>query len=576
MTEDIYDPLSEYQNVFSKRFKDVAEDTFAELATEANVDIKTNHETCRQIYFTEEKLASVKSYIGWWTAMCVLLWLGIAGGSIAGGLMAPKVDIWVLAVIFASSLLALLLLFIKVHPKLKALKSERERLSTQIKELKNKAWEQMAPLNRLYDWDVLTRMMEKTVPRLEFDPYFTTQRLADLKVTYGWDDSFNADRSVLYSHSGLINGNPFIICRTKRMQMGSKTYQGFKTISWTTRERGSDGKYHTVHHSQTLSATVTAPYPEYFEKTRLIYGNTAAPDLVFYRKQSNLAGEEGSFAYRRTRRQLRRKANDLTKSDFAVMTNEDFEVAFDTRNRNNNQQFALLFTPLAQENILRLLKDRQVGYGDDFDFYKNKMINIIIPDHMQELNLDMNPAQYRHFDYEKAKEEFKKINAEYFKAIYFSLAPLLCVPMYQQIRPLEAIYGRKTLRHSSFWEDESLANFWGEDRFKHPNCVTDSILKTAKCDVGNGDSVITVYAYGYRRRQRLTYVSVWGGDGRSHQVPVYWDEYINVTGQGSIRIREDNDFEDNAISQRERMDHINTILNNANLNIYRRHIASKV
>lgn len=29
--------------------------------------------------------------------------------------------------------------------------------------------------------------------------------------------------------------------------------------------------------------------------------------------------------------------------------------------------------PLAQENILRLLKDRQVGYGDDFDFYKNKM-----------------------------------------------------------------------------------------------------------------------------------------------------------------------------------------------------------
>lgn len=576
MTEDIYDPLSEYQNVFSKRFKDVAEDTFAELATEAKVDIKTNQETCRLIYFSEEKFASVESHIGWWTALCVLLWLGIAGGSIAGGIMAKEIDLWVLAVIFAVSLAALLLLFLKVHPKLKELKSERERLSTQIKEQKNKAWEQMAPLNRLYDWDVLTRMMEKTVPRLEFDPYFTTQRLADLKVTYGWDDSFNADRSVLYSHSGLINGNPFIICRTKRMQMGSKTYQGFKTISWTTRERGSDGKYHTVHHSQTLSATVSAPYPEYFEKTRLIYGNTAAPDLVFYRKQSNLAGEEGSFAYRRTRRQLRRKANDLTKSDFAMMTNEEFEVAFDTRNRNNNQQFALLFTPLAQENILRLLKDRQVGYGDDFDFYKNKMINIIIPDHMQELNLDMNPAQYRHFDYEKAKKEFQEINAEYFKAIYFSLAPLLCVPMYQQIRPLEAIYGRNTLRRSSFWEDESLANFWGEDRFKHPSCVTDSIIKTEKRDVGNGDSVITVYAYGYRRRQRLTYVSVWGGDGRSHQVPVYWDEYISVTGQGSIRIREDNDFEDNAISQRERMDHINTVLNNAHLNIYRRHIASKV
>lgn len=95
-------------------------------------------------------------------------------------------------------------------------------------------------------------------------------------------------------------------------------------------------------------------------------------------------------------------------------------------------------------------------------------------------------------------------------------------------------------------------------------------------EVGNGDSVITVYAYGYRRLQRLTYVSVWGGDGRSHQVPVYWDEYISVTGQGSIRIREDIDFEDSAISQRERLDHINTVLDSANLNIYRRHIAPKV
>lgn len=95
-------------------------------------------------------------------------------------------------------------------------------------------------------------------------------------------------------------------------------------------------------------------------------------------------------------------------------------------------------------------------------------------------------------------------------------------------------------------------------------------------EVGNGDSVITVYAYGYRRMQRLTYVSVWGGDGRSHQVPVYRDEYISVTGQGSIRIREDIDFEYSAISQRERLDHINTVLDSANLNIYRRHIAPKV
>ena len=456
------------------------------------------------------------------------------------------------------------------------MKTERDSLTATAGKFKAEAWEQMSPLNRLYDWDVLTRMMSKTVPRLEFDPYFTTQRLADLKMTYGWDDSFNAERSVIYSHSGLINGNPFVICRTRKMEMGSKTYYGSKTIYWTTRERGADGKYHTVSHSQTLTASVTAPYPEYYEKTRLIYGNTAAPDLIFYRKQSGLAGKEDSLSYKWKRRSLRKKARDLSSSDFAMMTNEEFEVAFNTSNRNNNQQFALLFTPLAQESMMKLLKDTQVGFGDDFDFDKHKMINTIVPDHMQKLNLDMNPEQYRHFDYDKAKEDFYTINASYFRAIYFSLAPLLCVPMYQQIRPQQDIYGRDMQRHSAFWEHEALANFWGQDHFKHPSCVTDCILKTQQKEGKDESSTITVYAYGYRTEQRLTYISKWGGDGRTHNVPVYWDEYLPVTGSGKIYMKEDNDFKDNSVTQRQRLNHITDVLNKNSLNLYRRHIASKV
>ena len=165
--------------------------------------------------------------------------------------------------------------------------------------------------------------------------------------------------------------------------------------------------------------------------------------------------------------------------------------SFNTSNRNNNQQFALLFTPLAQESMLKLLEDREAGYGDDFDFDKNKMINTITPNHMQELNLDMNPDQYRHFDYDKAKADFYTINARYFRAIYFSLAPLLCVPIYQQIRPLSDIYGRDMQRHSSFWEHEALANFWGQDHFKHPSCVTDCILNTEQTQ-GRDDSSTTV------------------------------------------------------------------------------------
>lgn len=576
MQKDIYDPLKEYVNVYRDKFKEIAEKTFAELAAEAQVDVGKNRETCRRIYSEEDSLSKVMTSIRWQKVWRVLLWLCVAVGFIVGFTMYDVLDYVDLLIVGFVIFGALGLLFTDINPKIKEMKSERDKLTAKVDKLKKEAWQQMAPLNNLYDWDVLTRMMTKTVPRLEFDPYFTTQRLADLKATYGWSDSFNAGRSVVYSHSGLINGNPFVICRTRKMEMGTKTYYGEKTIHWTTEETDSDGKTRTVHHSETLVASVTAPYPEYFEKTRLIYGNTAAPDLIFYRKQSGLADSEGSLKFKMKRHSLRKKSRDLSNADFAMMTNEEFEVAFDTSNRNNNQQYALLFTPLAQESMMNLLKDDKVGFGDDFDFGKQRMINVIFSNHMQSLNLDMNPQQYKGFDYDKAEADFYAINSRYFRAIYFCFAPLLCVPMYQQIRPQEDIYGRNMQQHSSFWEHEALANFWGQGRFKHPSCVTNCILKTEQLQTIGDNSTIKVNAYGYRTEQHLEYVSKWGGDGNLHHVPVYWDEYLPVTGSGMIYLKEDNNFKDDSLTQRQRLGHIHSVLTENNLNIYRRHIASRV
>lgn len=576
MVEDIYDPLDEYVNTFAPRFRQVAKDTFAQLSKEAGVDINANRQTCKQLYKAQGDLKSVKSKLCWTIFLCVVMWGGAIGGGIAIYNMYDSFELWEIVLIAIGIATALLLLFWKIQPLIKRLKSERNGLIEKTTKLEKEAWQQMAPLNRLYDWDILTRMMTQTVPKLEFDPYFTTQRLADLQEVYGWDGTFNQERSVIYSHSGLINGNPFILCRTRKMEMCTKTYYGHKTIYWTTRERGSDGKMHTVRHSETLTASVTAPYPGYYEKTRLIYGNTAAPDLKFYRKQSGLANCEGSLSYRWQRRKLRKKSRDLTNNDFAMMTNEEFEVAFDTSNRNSNQQYALLFTPLAQANMLKLLKDNSASYGDDFDFEKNCMINTILPDHIQSIDLDMNPHQYQNFDYDKAEKDFYDINAQYFRAIYFCFAPLLCVPMYQQIRSQENIYGRDMQRHSAFWEHEALANFWGQDHFKHPQCVTDCILKTKKEQTSGDSSSVTVYAYGYRVEQRISYITKWGGDGRTHQVPVYWDEYLPVTGQRRMDIAEDNHYDDAKANQHQRIAHVTEVLKDSGMDVYRRHIVSKL
>lgn len=576
MIADILNPLEEYKNVFYPRFKDVCEQTFAKMAKDANVDVTKNRETCKKLYSSEELFSSIKKRIGWCVFFCCILWIAVAAGIIVLIAEWDDLEFGILIAIGVSLIVILVCLFAKVHPHIKKLKKEREDTQTTIDTLRTEAWGQMDPLNRLYDWDIFTRMTTKAIPRLEFDPYFTTQRLADLKKVYGWNDSFNRDRSVIYSHSGLINGNPFVICRTRKMEWGNKTYVGSKTIHWTTYEKDINGKGQTIHHTETLYAEYTAPYPEYYEKTRLIYGNTAAPDLIFNRESNGLAGKENTLRYKRNKRQLKKKADDLNNSDFAMLTNEEFEVAFDTRDRNNNQQFALLFTPLAQENILALLTDNTIGYGDDFDFHKNQMINVIISRHMQDQNLDMNPDQFRHFDYEKAAEIFQIVNANYFRAVYFTLAPIISVPMYQQIRSQQDIYGRDMKQESAFWEHEALANFWGQDKFKHSDCVTDCIIKTNQKRELDGASTIQVYAYGYKAQKHVIYIDKWGGDGRLHKVPVEWYEYLPVVGEGNIQIKEDNDTQTTYSSQTEQLKHIKDVLDRSHMNFYRRHIASRV
>ena len=583
LKEEIYNPLDQYREVYKEKFLGVAASTFEELATASGVDVAENKATCDEIRRLTTILEKTKARQTLWCIICVLMYCLIVAGAVLvynivnSDYTCFNLDYDTNVIILTSTIIAavsfLCSLIFWVHPKLRVIGNERKTLEAKIRELIDKAWQQMEPLNKLYDWDIFARMMSETVPKLEFDPFFTTQRLADLKRVYGWDDSFNQGRSVLYSHSGLINGNPFVLCRTKKMEMGSKTYYGHKTIHWTSRYRDTNGKWRTAHHTQVLTGSYTAPYPGYYEKTRLIYGNIAAPDLCFDRTKNTFSSEQGSLSFKWKLRKLKKQA-EKKNSNFVLMQNEDFEVLFNTANRNHEQQFRLLFTPLAQESMLALLRDNKEGYGDDFDFSKKKMINIIVSDHIQSIEFDMDPARYRHYDFEFAKDNFVKLNAKYFRAMYFCLAPLLCVPMYQQIRTRENIYGYGSEAKSAFWEHESLANFWGEDHFKHPLCVTDSILKTSQRDYGNGSSVITVHAHGYKAVQRMYYDKVWGGDGRQHTVPVEWYEYLPVVGTGNIYMNEDTKNDTN-LTPVQRQTHIfNRLCDVGGSGVYRRHIAS--
>lgn len=538
MEDIVYDPLASYRDKYCGAFRKNAEDAFQEIAQKAGIDKDANKKLCLEIADLESSLEDLRKRRSRLNFIRVLLWILAIALFCILPLDVCDQAIGILSLVIA--VFIVLYIFISLNKKIKKANDEIDNLDSSVRQKKEEAWEQMAPLNSLFSWDIPARLIEKTIPILHFDPYFTKERMAELEDDFGYDNSLNEDASVIYSQSGSINGNPFVIAEVKTTYIGTETYTGQKTIHWTTTTRGADGKYHRVSRSQTLTATVEKPCPRYGKEKFVLYGNEAAPNLKFLRIPAGLS-EDGFFQKFRRRQKLKElqkfSRNLEDDSDYTLMANHDFEVLFETKNRNNEVEYRLLFTALAQRQMLDLIKDSTYAFGDDFQFLKQQKINLIIPEHLKELRLDTNPDQFADYDFERTRSNFVSINQEYFRAVYFAMAPLLAIPLYQQMRTRKTIYGDDCPK-SSYWEWEAIANSHGEDAFKHEDCITDCILKTTLQDEYGKAETINVTAHGYAGERCVDYVSVLGGDGKRHKVPVEWILYTPISKTSTMLIEE--------------------------------------
>ena len=542
MIEDVYEPLERYRDEFRQKFSTLTREKFEELTQRSNVDVRANRalvSEIKKLVGTAASTSAKKTFYGW------LMAIGFVGAvaAFAVSFVLSDSDATARGRCYAA-IVAGVVLGCAMIPLYNAAAKLLASLQSQIASKKAVAWEQMEPLNRLYTWDLTVKLIEATVPRLAFDPYFTADRLAALRSQFGWDDSFNDGKSIIFAQSGVINGNPFVFGHYLDMEWGEKTYEGTKEISWTEWEEGMDGKRRCVRRYETLHAYVTKPIPVYGEQKILVYGNDAAPNLSFSRQPSGLTGKDGELwsSIRKKWRLSRLKAysrNLDDDSNFTLMSNHEFETWFHAKDRDNEVEFRLLFTPVAQTQMLNLMKDAKVGYGDDFTFVKQNKVNVLFSKHLTEATIDTDPSQFYNWDYDAAAAFFISFNERYFKDVYFALAPLLSIPLYQQMRTHEEIWkGVLDGRPSSFWEQESVANYHGEDKFAHPNCITRSILKTQVVQRESGESTIAVTAYGYRGEDRVDYEEVYGGDGRWHEVPVPWTEYLPVQRTSNMCLSE--------------------------------------
>jgi len=534
---DAIEPLPLYRDSLRDSFRENAANFFNRLVEKSGIDADANAATVTELRKAEELAANderAASLWGWAAGLAITaIVCAIIGAAYLMDCGGPA-DAIHAAECAAAAIAAAALLFGLFLPRRRARKDSALAHRGEAERLRAIASSQMAPLNALFDWDAPARIIEETLPGLAFDPYFTEGRLAELHDTFGFDLAFTAGKSVLGAHSGEINGNPFVFARLLQMDWGSKTYSGSRTVSWVEPERGPDGKIRIATRTQTLTASVTKPCPQYSRDTVLLYGNDAAPDLSFSREATSLSKADDGFISRlrmKNRiRSLERFSRNLDdEHGYTIMGNREFEALFMTKDRSDEVQYRLLFTPLAQKQMLELLKDREVGYGDDFSFLKARKINVIRASHLETADLDANPAKFASIDLAESRRRFQGFCEEFFKATFFSLAPLLAIPLYSQTRTHENIYRDVLSRTACYWEYESLANYLGENRFRHPLSVTRNILQTRVVARSGDVAKVEVSASGFRTVERIDQVPVTALNGRTYMVAVPWNEYIPVT-----------------------------------------------
>lgn len=572
MDLSVMSPMDYYTKEARAKHEALCEEHFQDLLSKSRIDVNANREAAEayraQMKIVDALNGKIRKLNVLRGFMIAFMVIAAVAAIVVAVIDSIPIELRIIiptacAIIFTVLLLVVLL---KINKLIRGYDLEEDGEREKANRHLARANEIIAPLIALFREDDVLRLIEKTLPSIKFERRLSTDLVEDMSVNYDFSDFSEGRCSSVDTVSGRISGNPFFFDRLLEETLGTETYHGYLTIHWTTTYRDSDGKMRTRHHSQTLHATVTKPKPYYSIKTRLHYGNQAAPDLSFSRDADHVEdlsekklerlvkSGEGKLA-KRARESLEEGGN------FTEMANTKFEVLFDALDRDHEQQFRLMFTPLAQNDMVKLITSEE-GYGDDFAFIKRRRHNVIISEHMQSWVMDTHVSNYASYDVDILHTKFISCSKEYFKSVYFDFAPLLTVPAYQHA-PVPSMAKAKEDRAYTHKEYEVVANEMGRTLFAHPDTATDVVLKTEHVATYGGTERVEVTAYSWGAIPRLDYVPMFGGDGRMHSVPVHWVEYYPLERVSQIEIRdvrnaEDEDFRDkrDALSRMADLKHL--------------------
>ena len=544
-----FDPIDFYKGPLKAEYDKNAAEFLNALVRVANIDEAANRKIVAEINRLKKKIEDTqKTLVGFKFLLALCIFLLVAGVVMA--IVGICLDLEILTKILLIAIGAVvaigmvLLIFLVINKKIKNLNSIFEKHQAAYYQALNQGIAMLNPFRQLLTYKDFIRLVNRTTDVIKLDEELKPQKLLMLHSLYNYNYRYNQNVSVCSVQSGDISSNPFIRVKLFATEMVNFTYVGSRTVTWAETYH-SNGRTYTRTVSQTLTATIVKPVPKYYFDSAVIYGNEAAPDLSFTRRPSGVETDSTEKQIdnlvKKGEKQLEKLTEKATKQgrEFQALANSEFDVLFGALNRDNEVQYRLLFTPLAQQNMVEIITAKE-PYGDDFYFRKDKKLNIVSTLHGKDM-FDYDPSIFnQYYDYDLLKKDFLIYLKNLFGSLYFDLAPILAIPLYQTTDA--GLYNPgEILNHVSTLEAESFVNEMAKVAdlvFRPQEAAEKLILKVNyQNSVGETD-IFDVVAYSYQKIPNVTVVPVMANNGRLYDVAVNWFDFIPVNKTSRVGIRQ--------------------------------------
>lgn len=532
MDKIINEPIREYRKKFSREIKIKAEKYFKKLIEENDIDREKNRETVSKFHKTLKKYNRIKSAI---TLYKIFGWIFIFPILIMVLIMFFR-KIVTICMILACMFLGVIVVLFFVFAK--KLKNRKTIVWNKVEELNDLAKKQAKPLINAIDCYIPIKIFNEVIPNVKLDFKFHRRKHEYMSQREALP-FFSDNECVAGVYAGSVGENPFIIIKRRKQKMKKVPYSGSLDIYWQTVEEIEDENgektEEVVIHNQTLRAMTWHEQPDYDTHVETIFSSPIAEELCFSREPfgvKKMSDKKVTRKIKSTYKKYKKKEikNINIEKSLTLLENEDFEGLFGAFDRDNEMQYRELFTPLAQQNIVKLIRNREYE-GDEFSFAKNGNLNLSINYSFQNIEFNLLDRKYCSMvDIDETEKSFKEFVSKFSKGIYMNLLPFLSIPAYQKAVP-----------RYSYKKDSELF-----DSDTYPSSLETEAIFCQNYNIGNSDmpcickatyvskKQIEVEVYGFDASWETEYVSCLGGDGLYHDVPVRWLKYEKVSKKVTV------------------------------------------